>query len=420
MRAADQPPLSLGESLRFNAANLIFLALGSVLTLAVLQGVARLGGSAERADAPVVASPVPATASRAPWGELELVPFALREPDEYLPSGWDRLPAARWLFEQHTAEQVAALFHSLPAPAELKALLLDRRFWMAQGDGVVVHPTRELLERIDRPTRQRLYPILGESRHNFTHYHPFRFRGESFRHWFEQSGLPGEILDLVEELTYTNRAGALCLADISLLEGRLTPVEFRQFLRSLYSEPTLLMSLRVRPGSDLPALAGYWGRGGREQQVLSLLKSVAAVPGGGTLSITHLLPPFARTRLYTFRGDTNNPVNEQDCFWTTVNFFRRDLDPRLAAGASPHQIFNADYEPCREPLQLGDALLFFEENNPSPTHACVYVADQVVFTKNGANYRQPWVLMPLAELIPRYSTQRPMKIITLRPRAPRL
>lgn len=413
MKAADQPPPSPGESLRFHTASLLFLLAGIGLTLAVLHWVPRLGRAVVGGQ-PAAAIP----RLTQPWGDLDITPFAMLEPVEYLPANAEQSLVARWFFEHVTPEQLTALFESLPAAPSLKALLLDRSRWVVQTDGVVLHPTRGLLEQLDRATRQRLYPVLGESRLNFTQYGSFRFPQAGFRPWFEQTGLHGEVLDLIEELTYTNHAGALCLSDVGLLQGRLTPHEFRLLLRALFSEPAVLMSLRVGPDSPIPALAAYWGRGGREAQVHALLEAVATVPGGGTLSVTHLLPPFARARLYTFRSDTNNPVNEQDCFWSTVNFFRSESDPRLPPGVSPHQVFDAHYRPGQEPYQLGDALLFFEENNPSPIHACVYIAANVVFTKNGGDFRQPWVLMPLSELLPRYSGERPLRVSALRPNFP--
>jgi hypothetical protein len=55
--------------------------------------------------------------------------------------------------------------------------------------------------------------------------------------------------------------------------------------------------------------------------------------------------------------------------------------------------------------------------NRKPAHACVYIADDVVFTKNGVNYHQPWVLMKLNDLLPRYASDRPMSIVVLRRRS---
>jgi hypothetical protein len=45
---------------------------------------------------------------------------------------------------------------------------------------------------------------------------------------------------------------------------------------------------------------------------------------------------------------------------------------------------------------------------------CVYVADDVVFTKNGANTIQPWVLMKMSEMLGTYEPERPFEVIVYR------
>lgn len=416
LKSADQPPRSLLEALRFNLANLLFLLAGMGLAALLLKFWPTNANSGTLPTNPATAAaPTP---TRGPWGELELTRFSLQEPAPYLPDVHEKIPAARWVFEKYTTDQLTALFQSLEVTPGTRARLLDRSQWQVLADGVVLHPSRELLHGLTQRARQQLYPLLGESRHNFSHFYPFRFRAGGFEDWFKDSGLPSEALEFVRDLTYTNRTGALCLVDIALLQERLTPHEYSQLLQSLYSEPSVLLSLRVRPTSDLPSLAAYWGRGGREQEVLAILRSLSHVPGGGSISVSHLLPPFARTRLYTHHSDTNSPVNEQDCYWTSANFFRRDPDPRLAAGVSPHDILISDYEESRERPRLGDVLLVMERQKP--VHACVYIADDVVFTKNGANYHQPWILMQLADMLARYSSDQAMAILVLRPKNPTL
>ncbi len=47
-------------------------------------------------------------------------------------------------------------------------------------------------------------------------------------------------------------------------------------------------------------------------------------------------------------------------------------------------------------------------------HSAVYLADDLVFTKNGNNYRQPWMLMHIANLLATYPASPPMKAIYMR------
>ena len=62
----------------------------------------------------------------------------------------------------------------------------------------------------------------------------------------------------------------------------------------------MLVQLRVKPQTDVEALATYWGQGRRSKDVRPLLQSLVRVPGGATIDIVHLLPPLPRALLYTY------------------------------------------------------------------------------------------------------------------------
>jgi hypothetical protein len=49
-------------------------------------------------------------------------------------------------------------------------------------------------------------------------------------------------------------------------------------------------------------------------------------------------------------------------------------------------------------------------------HMCVYIADGVVFTKNGADFKSPWVLMKLSDMLALYPTQQAVRLVTYRPK----
>src|SRR6185436_2636405 len=185
-------------------------------------------------------------------------------------------------------------------------------------NGVSVQPSFALLQALTPAARQRIYSILAESPQNRRHDDVFRFTSRSFAECFENSGLASAKLDLIRRLTYTNASGVLCLVDIDVLQEELTPEEFRKFFISLYSEPSLLVSLRVEPRSDVYSLARYWGRGGREGEVLAVLKSVAKKPGGSSINVAYLLPPFARRTLYTFPEATPTIPDSAGLFLDSV------------------------------------------------------------------------------------------------------
>ena len=63
----------------------------------------------------------------------------------------------------------------------------------------------------------------------------------------------------------------------------------------------------------------------------------------------------------------------------------------------------------------GDIVLY-TVNGKQVVHSCVYIADDVVFTKNGANPMQPWVFMSMAELETVYPAEDPYTVLFYRKR----
>lgn len=130
------------------------------------------------------------------------------------------------------------------------------------------------------------------------------------------------------------------------------------------------------------------------------------------MDIIHLLPPVPRGLLYCY--PTPNGRNElRDCHWTCLNFFEEQpndafLDVKLVA----RKLQDA-YETVPEATRLGDVLLFTLDGS-NIIHSCVYVADDVVFTKNGANVMQPWTLMRRSEVISCYPTDPPLNVVVKR------
>jgi hypothetical protein len=61
----------------------------------------------------------------------------------------------------------------------------------------------------------------------------------------------------------------------------------------------------------------------------------------------------------------------------------------------------------------GDILLLMNDKNEIK-HSAVYLADDLVFTKNGNNYRQPWMIMHIPDLLATYPNSPPMRRIYMR------
>jgi hypothetical protein len=142
------------------------------------------------------------------------------------------------------------------------------------------------------------------------------------------------------------------------------------------------------------------------------------VPEGATINVSHLLPPFARLRLYTYPNPADPNILREDCFWSSMNFFNHSPDNGFFDPDYTRKVLASDYSRVRDgSRQLGDMLMLRSKEGMA-LHMCVYIADDAVFTKNGANIQQPWVLMKLSEMLSSYEKDKPYEIFTYRRNTP--
>ena len=205
----------------------------------------------------------------------------------------------------------------------------------------------------------------------------------------------------LKRLAYTNGSD-VCFSDLQAVEHVLPATDFQELVAQLYREPAYSLRLHVSPGSDVDALVKYWGKGGREKLIAPLLKGLARAPGGGSISISYLLPPFARLRLYTFPDAWNDPTaSQQDCFFTALNFFNEKADTNYFDRGYTARFLAAECAETDASPALGD-IIALKDSNGDIIHASVYIADGFVFTKNGINHVEPWILMRMADMVAIY------------------
>jgi len=137
------------------------------------------------------------------------------------------------------------------------------------------------------------------------------------------------------------------------------------------------------------------------------------VDEGGNLSLFYLLPKFARDRLYTFPLPPQPGEPVMDCHWSTFNFASDTPDNRLNDPGYAVEHIRKNYYRIAAPSLYGDVLLLLNDRD-EVKHSAVYLADDIVFTKNGNNYRQPWMLMRIPDLLATYPATPAMKPIYMR------
>ena len=116
-----------------------------------------------------------------------------------------------------------------------------------------------------------------------------------------------------------------------------------------------------------------------------------------SVDIIHFLPVLMRERAYTFPSIRDAAKGRlPDCHWTSLNFF--NLAPRefyRNTKLASIQLVES-YEAVNPPYRFGDVLCYMENGNG--LHTCVYIADDIVLTKNGENILSPWVLLYISDV----------------------
>lgn len=367
----------------------------------------------DRTPAPAAASPYDDYLHQSgpgPWGELQYSRLLIEPPDLFVPNDYMATTALRWVFPGYTAESLAKLWTSAGLDETQKQSLSSGDAMVADQTGIVVRPTPALALSLSTEARTKIYSVLAAFPENPDQNEPFRFRADSADEWFEDCELSPDTIAKVKQLLY-RRGTSLLFSDHNLILPQLqSRTERIQLVKTLARKSTLLVKLRVRPTDDLEEIADYWGRGPRRKDMLALLKSISRRPRGTTIDVAHLLPRFARSHLFTYRLASTDPVvNAHDCHWTSLNFFNDVPDERFADVDIVRATLENDYVPAVGRLLLGDILVFMRPGG-DVVHSCVYVADDIVFTKNGASEVMPWILMNLPDVIAFYPADPPLEV----------
>jgi len=332
-----------------------------------------------------------------PCGRIESIKIPLANPDGIFPDRAQRLAAPRWFFENVSAAELTEFLNACELQPEQK-LLLDSRAWTVASNGITVAPPAQLIWSLTPQCRAHIYARLAKSPANFPQRFPFRFPAGAFEDRFSHSQLPLEQIKKIKRLTYNN-SGYLCFTDLQAVKEALSTDEFNDLIATLYQLPTYILRLCVTPESNVDDLIKYWGKGGREKLIAPLLNSLAKTPGGTAFNISFFLPTFARLRLYTYPYTWDDrTASRSDCFFTSMNFFNATADTNFFDHAYTSKVLRTDYTPVEKDPSFGD-IVALSTSAGEIFHTCVYIAEDFVFTKNGADPEQPWVLMKLPDML---------------------
>lgn len=352
--------------------------------------------------------------AKGPWGTLQITRITIERPDEFISVNRNFNSVNRWFFENFQAEQLRNFFRQEDLTAQQQAALLDESRWQISSNGIYVTPGAGTILSLASAARQRIYRLLATHEFNYYQQNAFAIRASAINEWFQKSGLSPETEKLIRGLLYHN-AGAVCFADMTeAMSLILDPQERRRLVKMLSRKRTVLVRLRIEEGDDVGPLVEYWGKFGQAKDIRPLLESLARKQGGATVDIVHLMPPFARHRMYTYPLPSEDPVEDgHHCWWSSMNFFNASPDERFGSFDEAKRTIQADYFPVQGDPTFGDVVWFLDSKGV-PVHSAVYVAEDFLFTKNGPSFNEPWLLMTFDDLLAIYAYRAPMRVVAYR------
>lgn len=345
-------------------------------------------------------------ASSGPWGNIVYRQYRLAIPAGSIETTLQRLEqstdVSKWTFPRTSRDALANRLGQLGIDLQKWPELHDTNT-SVEGDDIVVQPSFELVLGLTVEQRVAIYQDLAGSDKNPNHHLPALFSTDNFDETLRASGLSPANQQLLRQLCYPYDR-RVAFSDFMLLFRKLQDEsQRRRLVRLFLSHPDLQCRLKLDHHSDLQAIADYWGRWGHREELLAMLESNVQGEDEVDLDISMLLSPFAAQHLHRFPVDFGDQGSElQDCFWSAFNFPNATTAKDPFKGGFANRI-REYYRPTTHP-SYGDLVLWIDGNG-RVVHGAAYVAEDIVFTKNGAGATVPWTLSTLNEVSLKYGKQ---------------
>lgn len=339
-----------------------------------------------------------------PWGQIEYYPILLEAPASLV--SLFPVPSAKtiWKFKNLTDPQLRqSLIGAGLSPEQCDRLFTGPTPPFREQGITHLFPEKDLVMGLTPEIRARVYQILRRCDGNQLHAQPYVIEGGDTKEWFAGSHLRDELVELTDRLAYPWASGR-AFSDLPLLLNYVRDSKEQDLLlKTLTRTRSVIARLIVERDADLQALSDYWTGHSRKKDVLPILESVAKTAGVRKIDIVHLLPSLPRKLLYTYPDVSLMAKGSlPDCHWTSLNFFNYDPMDRLLDYDGALQYISEHYQPATGTLLFGDVLFFLEKGTEDAFHSCVFIADDIVFTKNGSNIAMPWILMRIDDLLAKY------------------
>jgi len=354
------------------------------------------------------------TAQPGPWGNLRYFPIYLEAPTSLVEAF--PLPNSKpyWAFPESEASGFPDVLRRSGVTEEVARQLLDPQLYRRENGWIYLAVPIPILESLATETRSKIYTYLAQYPLNEFCQDPVLILSDKIESWFEGSELRPEIITKISKLAY-RRGDLWAFSDLPLLLNYTTSEQdARIIFKAITRTRTYLVKVVIDQATDASAIRRYWSlgdRGFRLKDIEPLIESVKRAGTSTEIDLAHLLPPLPRKLMFTY-PDTEAGAKGiyPDCHWTSLNFFNYDphqyfLDSRLAT----NRVIE-DYTPIAPPYAYGDILFFLDQKAGNAFHSCVYLGEELVFTKNGRNQLAPWTVSTLSDVSRIYLSATPGRI----------
>jgi len=341
---------------------------------------------------------------------LEFYPIRLEPPTTQL---WSSLFNSRtiWNFGILTETGALAELGKLGFSDEALDTLRSQGVWGRTKSGLEVIVPDSVVEAVTPETRVALADWLHDNNYDFYNRIIINIEGGEFSAFTEDKVAP-RVLALLKSLSF-KRNKVLSFMDLPYVMRMIGDDEEEKvdFIKVILSTKSLMVRLVVDETTDREAVVAYWSQGGRTSRIDSMVRGVESTVGVDKIDIVHLLPPLPRRYLNAFsRVSDTGAINTPDCFWASVHFFQRNPSPRILDALSlehylAHDFIEVEVEGEGEgeaELRFGDLVCLMRGDDNSFLHSYVHIADDIVYTKNGASYVHPFILALKSDMMSRY------------------
>jgi hypothetical protein len=334
------------------------------------------------------------------WGQIESAYVYMEAASSLIEKFTVPNTRSRWVFPADLAGSLPELLRSIGLSTELITTLMSEDKLTRDSDFIYLFPPDEALLAMPPEQRSEIASVLRKVPANEYYADPVLIVSGDIDSWFLHSDLTPSQLNLIKKLSYL-RGSTLAFSDIPLLISQASgEAEARKILKACTRTRTLMAKLVIDEKTDLQSVMEYWttGLNLRKKDVLPILQSLQDFGGQQKLDIVHLLPALPRKFLLTYPDTSMSKEGLlPDCHWSSLNFFNYDAQPYLLDSRLATSAVLERFSTIEAPYKFGD-ILFFLDSQGDAFHSCVYLADDIVYTKNGRNLLSPWILMHMDDL----------------------